>query len=138
MIHHKLTFKDFMNCYKKRTAKLYYFFVTDTTLTSDNSSHLRKNLLERIKVDNAIDDKIIDEKYNMTLKEKQQKYRHYLQVKLINMNILQMKKQYHLIQARSKYNQLEQAKFTYSLLGKAFEKQIKTIKQQGKKQVLKL
>ena len=74
----------------------------------------------------------------MTLKEKQQKYHHYLQVKLINMNILQMKKQYHLIQARSKYNQLEQAKFTYSLLGKAFEKQIKTIKQQGKKQVLKL
>ena len=127
-----------MNCYEKRTAKLYYFFVTDTTLTSDNSSHLRKNLLERIKVDNAIDDKIIDEKYNMTLKEKQQKYHHYLQVKLINMNILQMKKQYHLIQARSKYNQLEQAKFTYSLLGKAFEKQIKTIKQQGKKQVLKL
>ena len=68
MIHHKLTFKNFMNCYKKRTAKLYYFFVTDTTLTSDNSSHLRKNLLERIKVDNAIDDKIIDEKYNMTLR----------------------------------------------------------------------
>ena len=29
----------------------------------------------------------------------------------------------------------EQAKFTYSLLGKAFEKQIKTIEDQGKKQV---
>ena len=29
----------------------------------------------------------------------------------------------------------EQAKFTYSLLGKAFEKQIKTIEYQGKKQV---
>ena len=29
----------------------------------------------------------------------------------------------------------EQAKFTYSLLGKAFEKQIKTIEHQGKKQV---
>ena len=29
----------------------------------------------------------------------------------------------------------EQAKFTYSPLGKAFEKQIKTIEQQGKKQV---
>ena len=30
---------------------------------------------------------------------------------------------------------IEQAKFTYSLLGKAFEKQIKAIEDQGKKQV---
>ena len=30
---------------------------------------------------------------------------------------------------------IEQAKFTYSLLGKAFEKQTKTIEDQGKKQV---
>ena len=30
---------------------------------------------------------------------------------------------------------IEQARFTYSPLGKAFEKQIKTIEEQGKKQV---
>ena len=30
---------------------------------------------------------------------------------------------------------IEQAKFTYSLLGKAFEKQVKTIKDQGEKQI---
>ena len=30
---------------------------------------------------------------------------------------------------------IEQAKFTYSPLGKAFEKQIKTIEDQGEKQV---
>ena len=30
---------------------------------------------------------------------------------------------------------IEQAKFTYSPLGKAFEKQIKTIEEQGKKQI---
>ena len=30
---------------------------------------------------------------------------------------------------------IEQARFTYSLLGKAFDKQIKTIEDQGKKQV---
>ena len=30
---------------------------------------------------------------------------------------------------------IEQAKFTYSLLGKAFEKQVKTIEDQGEKQV---
>ena len=35
--------------------------------------------------------------YNKILTEKQQKYQHYHQVKLINMNTLQMKKYYHLI-----------------------------------------
>ena len=30
---------------------------------------------------------------------------------------------------------IEQAKFIYSLLGKAFEKQIKTIEDQGEKQI---
>ena len=31
---------------KKHTVKLYCFLVIDTTLTSDNSSSFRKNLLE--------------------------------------------------------------------------------------------
>ena len=35
----------------------------------------------------------------------------------------------------SNQQQIEQARFTYSALGKAFEKQIKTIEDQGKKQV---
>ena len=43
------------------------------------------------------------ENYNMKLTEKQQKYQHYYLEKLINMNII------------------EQAKFTCSPLGKAFE-----------------
>ena len=51
-------------------------------------------------------------KYNMILIEKQQKYQHYHQVKLINMNILQMN------QSRI----IQQATFTYPPLGKAFEK----------------
>ena len=46
------------------------------------------------------------------------------------MNILLVKKYYHLQQQI-----IEQAKFTYSPLGKGFEKQIKTIEDQGKKQV---
>ena len=37
-----------MNLYKKSTAKRYTFLVIDTTLASDNSSRIRKNLLERI------------------------------------------------------------------------------------------
>ena len=46
------------------------------------------------------------------------------------MNILLVKKYYHLIKKI-----IEQAQFTYSPLGKTFEKQIKTIEDQGKKQV---
>ena len=41
-----IEFQDFMNLYKKCTAKS--FFVIDPTLVSDHSSHFRKNLLERI------------------------------------------------------------------------------------------
>ena len=37
-----------MNLYKKCTTMSYSFLVTDATLTSDNSLHFRKNLLERI------------------------------------------------------------------------------------------
>ena len=44
------------------------------------------------------------------------------------MSSLQLKKHYHQIKK-------EQAKFTYSALGKVFEKQIKTIEYQGIKQV---
>ena len=43
-----IDFQDFMNLYKKCTAKPYSFLVIDTTLASDNSLRFRKNLLERI------------------------------------------------------------------------------------------
>ena len=43
-----IDFKDFMNLYKKFTAKPYSFLVIDTTVVSDNPSRFRKNLLERI------------------------------------------------------------------------------------------
>ena len=41
-------FRGFMNLYKKCTAEPFSFLVIDTTLTSDNRSCFRKNLLERI------------------------------------------------------------------------------------------
>ena len=65
--------------------------------------------------------------YYITLTEKQRKYQHYHPEKLINMNFLQVKKYYLLIKVT------EQAKLAYSSLGKAFEKQTKTIDEQGKK-----
>ena len=56
-------------------------------------------------------------KYNMILREKLQKYQHYHQEKLIN-----------ILQEILSFNQkqiIEQANFTYSPFGKAFEKQTK-------------
>ena len=41
-------FRDFINLYKKCTAKPYCFLLIDATLASDNPSRFRKNLLERI------------------------------------------------------------------------------------------
>ena len=41
-------FEDFMNFYKKCTAKPYYFSVNDITLASDILLRFRKNLLERV------------------------------------------------------------------------------------------
>ena len=58
--------------------------------------------------------------YNTILTEKQR----YRQLELANMNFLQVKKSCH------QKRKVEQAKFTYSPLGKAFEKQTKTIKEQ--------
>ena len=43
-----IDFQDFMNLYKKRTAKQFSFLVIDTTLASDKSSRLKKNPLEAI------------------------------------------------------------------------------------------
>ena len=43
-----IDFQDFMNLYKKWTAKPYPFLVIDTTLESDNPLRSRKNVLERI------------------------------------------------------------------------------------------
>ena len=43
-----IEFTDFMNLYKKFTAKPYSFSVFDTTLASDNTLRFKKNILERI------------------------------------------------------------------------------------------
>ena len=53
---------------------------------------------------------------------------YYHQAKLTDMNIFQVKKYYLLVK-------VEKTNFTDSPLGKAFEKQIQTIEDQGTKQV---
>ena len=69
---------------------------------------------------------------NMILTEKQQKYQHYDLEKLMNVNILQMKKHYHLI----KRSVIEQTKFSHSPLGKVFEKETKMTEEKEEKQIL--
>ena len=66
----------------------------------------------------------------MILTEKQQKYQHYCQVRLINMNLTGEE-----ILLSDQSRIIEQGKFTHSLLGKAFKKQIKTTEDQGIRQV---
>ena len=63
--------------------------------------------------------------YNIISIGKQRKYLLYHQVNFINMGVLPSNEQ----------QTIEQTKFIYSPLGKAFDKQIKTIEDQGKKQV---
>ena len=60
-----------------------------------------------------------------------QKYQPYHQVKLICIEYLTGEE----ILPSNQQQIIEQAKFTYSPLGKAFEKQTKPIEDQGKKQV---
>ena len=87
--------KDFINTYKKFTAKQYIFLVIDCTLSSENPLRLRNNILERIlKLILTIDNDIEMKNYIMILTEKQQKYQHCHQVTLINVNVLQWKKYY--------------------------------------------
>ena len=69
--------------------------------------------------------------YNTILIKKQPKYPLHHQVKFINMNNLTGED----VLPSNQQQIIEQAKFTYSPLGKAFEKQIKTIEDQGQKQV---
>ena len=80
----------------------------------------------------TINDQIRDEKIQYDInREAAKKYQPYHQVKFVNMNILLVKIYYHLINSKI----IEEAEFTYYPLGKGFEKQIKTIEDQGQKQV---
>ena len=67
-----------MSLYKKCTTKPYAFLVIDTTLATDNKMKT----------------------YKMILTKKQQKNLHYRLKKMINMNILKVKKIYILIEAK--------------------------------------
>ena len=79
----------------------------------------------------TIDEKIRDEKLQYDINRKAAKISAYLLEILININILQVNKYYLSIIKEV----IEQAKFTFSHISKVFEKQIKTIEDQGEKHI---
>ena len=79
----------------------------------------------------AIDAEIEIKIPSKILIKKQEKYQHYHQAKLVSMNILQLKEILLFVPSQM----IEQSKSTNFLLGNVFDKQIKTIADQGKKQV---
>ena len=116
-----------MNLYKKCTARPYSFYVIDTTLAWDNPVRFRKNLLEIIqKLIMTIDNKIRDKNYNINREA----------AKISALSLGKIDKCEYLtgeeILTWDISRVTEQAKFSYSPLRKALEKQTKTIEEQGK------
>ena len=126
-----INIKDFMNIYKKYTKEPYSFLINDTTLPSDDPLRFRKNLLGSyiIKI-MAIEDQIKDEKLQYDNNREAAKISALSSGKIDKYEYLTGEEI-----LPSNQQQIIEAKFTYSPLGKAFEKQIKTIEDQGEKQI---
>ena len=127
-----IDFKDFMNIYKKYTKEPYSFLVNDTTLPSDNPLRFRKNLLGKyiIKI-MTIEEQIKDEKLQYDINRESAKISAFSSGKIDKCEYLTGEE----ILPSNQQQIIQQAKFNYSPLGKAIEKQIKIIEDQGKKQV---
>ena len=127
-----IDFQDFMNLYKKCTAKPYSFLIIDITLTSDNLLRFRKNIIERIqKLIMTTDDKLRDEKLQYNINSEKVRISAASSRKIHKYEFFTGEEILPSDQSRI----IEQAKFTHCLLGKAFEKQTKKIEEQGQKQV---
>ena len=113
-----IEFKDFMNIYRKCTAEPYSFLVNDTTLPSDDPL---------IKI-MTIEDQIKDEKLQYDINREAPKISALSSGKIDKYEYLTGEE----ILPSNQQQIIQQAKFTYSPLGKPFEKQIKTIEDQEK------
>ena len=124
-----IDFKDFMNLYKKCTGERYSFLVIDATLASDNPLHFRNNLVKTIsKLIMKIDDKIRDEKLQYDIKREAVKISALSSGKIDKYEYLTREE----IPPPDQGRLIEQAKFAYSPLRKAFEKQTKRLKSKRK------
>ena len=127
-----IDFKDFIKIYKKYTAEPYSFLVNDTSLPSDSPLRFRKNLLKYIY--NRImttDDQIRHKKLQYDINREAAKISVFLSGKIDKYEYLTGEE----ILPSNQKQIIEQDKFSYYPLVKAFEKQTKAIKDQGKKQV---
>ena len=121
-----------MNLYIKCTAKPHSFLVIDTTLASDNPLRFSVNLLERIQeLIMTTDDKIKDEKLQYDINRQAAKISALSSGKTDKYEYLAVEE----MLPPDKTRMTEQAKFTYSPLGKALENQTKTTEYQERKQV---
>ena len=112
-----IDFKDFIKIYKKCTVEPYTFLVNGTTLPLDNPLRFRKNLLKQMhNIIMTIDDRIRDEKLQYGVNTEC--------AKISDLSSGKIKKYEYLtgeeILSSNQKQILEQAKFTYSSLGKAF------------------
>ena len=115
-----IDFKDFMNLYKTCTVKPYSFLVIHATLASDNPLRFRKNLVERIqKLIMTIDVKIRYESLPYDINREAAKISALSSGKIEKYEYLTGEE----ILRSNQREIIEQAKFAYSPLGKAFEKQ---------------
>ena len=114
--------KDFLKIYKKCTAEPYSFLVNDATLASNNPLRFRKNLFNIYIKIMTTDDQIRDQKLQYNINGEAAK------ISVLSSN--KIGKYEYLIGEEilpSNQKQIQQVKFTYFLLEKAFEKQIKII-----------
>ena len=120
-----IDFKYFMKIYKKYTKEPYSFLVNDTTLASDDPLRFRKNLLRQYIYNKtmAIEDQVKDEKLQYDINREVAKIPALSSGKIDKYEYLTGEG----ILPSNQQQIIEQGKFTYSPLGKAFEKQTKTI-----------
>ena len=114
-----------MKIYKKYTKEPYSFLVNDTTLASDDPLRFRKNLLRQYIYNKtmAIEDQVKDEKLQYDINREVAKIPALSSGKIDKYEYLTGEE----ILPSNQQQIIEQGKFTYSPLGKAFEKQTKTI-----------
>ena len=132
--------KDFANIYRKCTSEPYSFLVDDTTLAPNNPLRFRKNRFDiecnSIEYNSIAYYEIIT--INDQIRDKKLQYDINREAAKISSKLLGKFRKFEYLTGEdilpSNQQQIkEQAKFTYYPLGKAFEKQIKTIEDQGEK-----
>ena len=126
----EIDFKAFIKIQKICTSKLYSFLVNDTTLSSDNPSRFRKNILKQIydKIMTSAD-QIRDEKLQYDISREA--------VKISALSSLKIDKYKYLtgeeiLSSNQKKNNITSQIYLFPLR-KSFQKQIKTIEEQAEK-----